>query len=427
METIFKNYAGVQMETFLRQYGERIKNKHVLYAVTTNLEEDRQISRSTRARLGGVNIKIGKSTGNPYARLKSYTYMSSNYQAQFPQSGVRVLFVREYPRRTEGQSGKPIVDIVETLVKRALRAENRLVPKRGSEIFNVDPQELFGLIESIETSEYQYDERRSSERLGKRLLWMITDTLTGSMKLMYAEDYDEVMRKFAESTDPSLMDDRSKYLTRYFIRPVNRPYMMGAPRNVETPSVTTPTVEMPQGSEDSTPIRVTRGSRRPREDDDISSQPPPQRPRATRETVDRVRAGSELEQPPPQRRGQTIPTSGRVRGGAGLLDRFDDVEERAPQRRRFTATELREAEYQPSDVPPILGVDNLLGKRPRSLKDIYADPRSDKKIRNNPPQGRKRQTYRENIERPRVVDRDARDAPGQGPYNPLDWGFEDWT
>ena len=71
------------------------------------------------------------------------------------------------------------------------------------------------------------------------------------------------------------------------------------------------------------------------------------------------------------------------------------------------------------DTEPILGVDNLPGKRPRSLKDIYDDPRSNKKVRNNPPQGRKRQTYRENIERPRVVDRDPRDAPGQGPYNPL--------
>ena len=38
MEPIFKSYEGVQMETFLRQYGERIKNKHVLYAVTTNLK-----------------------------------------------------------------------------------------------------------------------------------------------------------------------------------------------------------------------------------------------------------------------------------------------------------------------------------------------------------------------------------------------------
>ena len=57
--------------------------------------------------------------------------------------------------------------------------------------------------------EFQYDERRSSERLGKRLLWVITDTVTGTMKLMFADDYDSVLKKFAESTDPSLIHERS--------------------------------------------------------------------------------------------------------------------------------------------------------------------------------------------------------------------------
>ena len=151
METVFKSSLGVQMDSFLREYGGRLKNKHILYAVSTNLAEDREISRSTRGRLGGVNIKIGKSIGNPYARLKSYTNMASNYRAQFPQSGVRVLFVRTYPKRKESQSGKPIVEVVETLLKRTLRADNRKVPRRGEEIFNIDPQELFGLIETLGT------------------------------------------------------------------------------------------------------------------------------------------------------------------------------------------------------------------------------------------------------------------------------------
>jgi hypothetical protein len=318
METVFKSSLGVQMDSFLREYGARLKNKHILYAVSTNLAEDREISRSTRGRLGGVNIKIGKSTGNPYARLKAYTNMASNYQAQFPQSGVRVLFVRTYPKRKDSQSGKPIVEVVETLLKRALRADNRKVPRRGEEIFNIDPQELFGLIETLGTEEYQYDERRSSERLGKRLLWVITDTVTGTMKLMFAEDYDSVLKKFAESTDPNLLDDRTRLLTRYYIRPVTRNF----PGNVSEYAQPTevpqePTVEMPEASADSTPIRVTRGSRiRPRDEDDVFSSPPP------------------------QRRGTTIPTG----GGAGP----DLPEAPPPQRRRPTATELRDA--QPNDM-----------------------------------------------------------------------------
>jgi len=394
METVFKSSLGVQMDSFLREYGARLKNKHILYAVSTNLAEDREISRSTRGRLGGVNIKIGKSTGNPYARLKAYTNMASNYRAQFPQSGVRVLFVRTYPKRKESQSGKPIVEVVETLLKRALRADNRKVPRRGEEIFNIDPQELFGLIETLGTEEYQYDERRSSERLGKRLLWVITDTVTGTMKLMFAEDYDSVLKKFAESTDPNLLDDRTRLLTRYYIRPVTRnfPGNVSGAQPTEVPQE--PTVEMPEASADSTPIRVTRGSRiRPRDEDDVFSSPPP------------------------QRRGPTIPTG----GGAGP----DLPEGPPPQRRRPTATELRDA--QPNDMDfsgaPVLGVDLIGQKRMRSLKDIYDDPRSDKRIRNNPPQGTRRRTYREEIERPRENDRSGRDEPGQGPHNPLDWGF----
>jgi hypothetical protein len=398
METVFKSSLGVQMDSFLREYGGRLKNKHILYAVSTNLAEDREISRSTRGRLGGVNVKIGKSTGNPYARLKAYTNMASNYKAQFPQSGVRVLFVRTYPKRKESQSGKPIVEVVETLLKRALRADNRKVPRRGEEIFNIDPQELFGLIETLGTEEYQYDERRSSERLGKRLLWVITDTVTGTMKLMFAEDYDSVLKKFAESTDPNLLDDRTRLLTRYYIRPVTRnfPGNVSGAQPTEVPQE--PTVEMPEASADSTPIRVTRGSRiRPRDEDDAFSSPPP------------------------QRRGPTIPTG----GGAGILPGPDLPEGPPPQRRRPTATELRDA--QPNDMDfsgaPVLGVDLIGQKRMRSLKDIYDDPRSDKRIRNNPPQGTRRRTYREEIERPRENDRSGRDEPGQGPHNPLDWGF----
>jgi hypothetical protein len=284
------------------------------------------------------------------------------------------------------------------LLKRALRADNRKVPRRGEEIFNIDPQELFGLIETLGTEEYQYDERRSSERLGKRLLWVITDTVTGTMKLMFAEDYDSVLKKFAESTDPNLLDDRTRLLTRYYIRPVTRnfPGNVSGAQPTEVPQE--PTVEMPEASADSTPIRVTRGSRiRPRDEDDAFSSPPP------------------------QRRGPTIPTG----GGAGILPGPDLPEGPPPQRRRPTATELRDA--QPNDMDfsgaPVLGVDLIGQKRMRSLKDIYDDPRSDKRSRPNPPQGTRRRTYREDIERPRENDRSGRDEPGQGPHNPLDWGF----
>ena len=52
------------------------------------------------------------------------------------------------------------------------------------------------------------------------------------MKLMFAEDYDSVLKKFAESTDPNLLDDRTRLLTRYYIRPVTRNF----PGDVSGPS-----------------------------------------------------------------------------------------------------------------------------------------------------------------------------------------------
>ncbi len=39
---------------------------------------------------------------------------------------------------------------------------------------------------------------------------------------MFAEDYDEVLLKFAQENDIDLLDERSKYITRFYIRRVGR-------------------------------------------------------------------------------------------------------------------------------------------------------------------------------------------------------------
>lgn len=392
MSTLFQSTTGMQMESFLRQYGEKIKNKHILYAVTTNLEEDRQLQRGrTRMALGGVNIKIGKSSGNPYARLKSYTNMSSNFSAQFPQSGVRVLFVRSYQKRKDSESGKPKVDIAETLLKRALRNLNKLVPRRGSEIFNIDPQQLFDLIESIDTGDYDYDERRESERVGKRLLWMITDSLTGRQKLMYATDYDDVLRRYAEENDRDLMDPRSKYITQFYIKPVRQP----PPINVESYSLsedqTTPQqttvqqIDVDMEDADESPYRVMPRRRIRFEDDD------------------------EMDSAPTKRRPPTIATSGRKR---------DTYLEKIQRPRAASTPNLETTRRRPNppaeQVPVVMdftGASPVLGessKRYRSLKDILKDPRANKFIPPDrlPTSGNKRNTYRESIQRPRISDRD---------------------
>lgn len=221
MTTIFADANGVQMKDFLKKYKETLKGKHVLYAVSTNLEEDRQIRRSTRNTLGGVNIKIGKATADPAGRLKSYTNMASNYSKEFTQSGVRVMMIRVYAKRKDFETGNSKVNEAEILLKRTLRDAGRSVKVRGSEIFNVDPNELFDIVENIDLGDYQYETRRVSERLGKRLVWLTTDVETGKEELKYATDYDETMRRYAEA-NKGRMDERSKFITQYFIRPPRR-------------------------------------------------------------------------------------------------------------------------------------------------------------------------------------------------------------
>ena len=218
---MYQNTRGVQVRDFLEANEARLKDKHFLYVVSTNLEEDTYLRRrNTRGSKDGINVKIGMSQSGVTARLKSYTHMSSNFDPRFPQSGIRVLFLKQFPRRTSGETGSSIVARVETRLKQILREMDRSVDGRGSEVFRIQPEELFQIIEDIGNADASYEPRRQSERFGKNLLWMITDSDTGKQTMMFAEDYDEVLMRFAEDNDISLLDERSKYITRFYIRRV---------------------------------------------------------------------------------------------------------------------------------------------------------------------------------------------------------------
>ena len=86
---MYQNAQGVQVRDFLEENEARLKDKHFLYVVGTNLEEDTYLRRrSTRGSKDGINVKIGMSQSGVTARLKSYTHMSSNFDELFPQSGI---------------------------------------------------------------------------------------------------------------------------------------------------------------------------------------------------------------------------------------------------------------------------------------------------------------------------------------------------
>ncbi len=75
-------------------------------------------------------------------------------------------------------------------------------------------KELFQIIEDRGNADAFYEPRRQSERFGKTLLWMITESDTVKQTMMFAEDYDEVLRRIAEDDDINLLDERSKHIIR---------------------------------------------------------------------------------------------------------------------------------------------------------------------------------------------------------------------
>jgi hypothetical protein len=131
-----------------------------------------------------------------------------------------MLFLKQFPRRTSGDTRSSIVSRVETRLKQILREMDRSVDGRGSEVFRIQPEELFQIIEDIGNADDSYEPRRQSERFGNTLLWMITDRDTGKQAMMFAEDYDEVLMRFAEDNDVNLLDERSKHITQFYIRRV---------------------------------------------------------------------------------------------------------------------------------------------------------------------------------------------------------------
>jgi hypothetical protein len=210
---IFQSEQGIQMADFLKQYGSQIKDKHVLYVVSTNLDEDTRVRRTTRQTNGGVNLKIGKSL-SPLSRMNGYTNMGSNQTGVFKQSGIRVLYMKSFEKRKHGQSGNLKVNIAEVLLKHVLNELGKKIPARGSEIFNIEPSTLFQIIEDIDIGDFEYDNSRTSLRQGKRLLWMMTDVDTGKQELIYADDYDEVLKNL----NGRQMDPRTKIITQFYIR-----------------------------------------------------------------------------------------------------------------------------------------------------------------------------------------------------------------
>ena len=222
-QVIYQDPNGLEYEEFRQTYGNLIKDKDIIYVVQSNLEQDiRIIDRATRANKDGVIVKVGKSEGNGIPRLKSYADAYGTRTTTFNQSGVRVLYVKIFPKRALLTSGKKLVQRVETALIRELTNQGRNVG-RGRERFRIKPEVLFDLINSIEPDN-ESEDLRVSDRLGIRLLWLIKDAVTGRLTLEKHPEFEQLLSMYYEQQGISNAKDKSKeaiksMITAGLIRP----------------------------------------------------------------------------------------------------------------------------------------------------------------------------------------------------------------
>ena len=92
MTVVVKSVNGIPFVRFVEEYIPKIKDKHIFYVVASNLEQDN--------RLSGKVIKIGRSLGTGKKRLSEYaTYLGREAQTSTDQSGLRILYIKTFPKK----------------------------------------------------------------------------------------------------------------------------------------------------------------------------------------------------------------------------------------------------------------------------------------------------------------------------------------
>ena len=147
MTVVYKSTNGIPIERFLELHGDEIKDMNIIYAIQTNLNDD----RAGRLRSGAPKIKIGKSVSGR-SRIVQYLHQHSKQSASSPEGGSRVLYCETIQKRPVGTSGKHLVDVIELELKRHLRELGKGVKERGSEVFQINPTSLFEIIGNIKPS-----------------------------------------------------------------------------------------------------------------------------------------------------------------------------------------------------------------------------------------------------------------------------------
>lgn len=258
MNVVIESEEGIPFPEFVAKYKEILKDKHGIYVVQTNLEQDMdQNGRITRGKnYQGSIVKVGRSQGTFIARISEYAAHSGGRKMSLTdQGGIRVLFIGTLPKKDAFITGKSYTVRFEKHLLDVLKERYGYIKYRSDERFRVNIRELFNIIKSLKLDKGVDEEEfvRRSERLGEGepLMWLTKDVANPSdIKINFHKDFDIIMKKYKDQILKRFSGLTAGMLppteiTKYFtnIQYINRPAMSDAKYMTEFLSEGEPSVQ----------------------------------------------------------------------------------------------------------------------------------------------------------------------------------------
>lgn len=202
--SFFEDEDGMPILDFKEKYANELKDKHGIYVVQSNLEQDLDDNgRITRRRnYSGTVVKVGRSQGSFISRFDAYAReVGVKKMSRTDQGGIRILYVRFLPKKDPLMTGKSWTELFETQLHRQLKEKYGNIPGRGKERYRVPSVgELFNIINNFTADKSEDTEEfvRRSERLGgESLMWLTKDSSNpDDLKLHFHKDFDEIMKRY---------------------------------------------------------------------------------------------------------------------------------------------------------------------------------------------------------------------------------------
>lgn len=199
----FQSKEGMNFLEFKQKYADKVKGKHGIYVIQTNLEQDQEkVGRRTRNKnYSGSVVKVGRSQGTFMKRFSDYAYNTGAQRfSRTDQGGLKILYVKFLPQKNPLATGKSLTEIFERQLLNYLKEKYGLVEHRGVERFKIDIDSLFDIINNFKIDQKENEEEfiRRSERLGgERLMWLSFDPYDKSKTyLNFHDNFNELIQKF---------------------------------------------------------------------------------------------------------------------------------------------------------------------------------------------------------------------------------------